>query len=514
MLFALALVAAACGDDDVDDVSVGDADDELTETPGGDDDTIVTEPDETDETDETDEPDEAEAVGSVGEGCEVDDSIDATHGEGAGWALAAFRCAGENPLEPEGEPVTIGLMNHEGDPAGTFPELTMAAEAAVEYINEELGGFGSDPVNGIPGRPLEFEVCAMAVNPADSQRCANELAAADPLMVLSGLNFFGNHFPILQAAGVPVVVAVPITIGDFTSPDVFAIGGGGGCLGVHTGLVEFATNDLEGRRIAVPWADTPPGVTCYYDLEAKPLDVLKGVVEGSSERAGSIPELEHIGVPIQPATPDVTSQVTQVLDFEPDAIIFSAQGSDCWNFVDTMGRLGWTPDSTPLALSTSCLDFEAIEAAGDLADGIYFVGSASTQLNDPATIDDARRAFEAEQYQTQAAEYGLPQGELTKTFATSGWNAMMNLWVASSRVVRDGGELTPEAMQAEFAGQEDAYLYGSTPSNCANSPTPYTAVCNFSATALQWNGESLDVVRDTFTGTDLVEGTEIIPGPS
>ena len=30
----------------------------------------------------------------------------------------------------------------------------------------------------------------------------------------------------------------------------------------------------------MPWADTPPGVVCYYDLEAKPLDVLNGTVAG------------------------------------------------------------------------------------------------------------------------------------------------------------------------------------------------------------------------------------------
>ena len=108
----------------------------------------------------------------------------------------------------------------------------------------------------------------MAISPDDSQRCANELLAADPFLIVSSLNFFGNQIPIYQQAGVPAIVGTPITVGDFTAEGVYSIGGGGGCLGVHTGLVEFVTTEFgDVDRVGVPWADTPPGVVCYYDLE-------------------------------------------------------------------------------------------------------------------------------------------------------------------------------------------------------------------------------------------------------
>ena len=122
---------------------------------------------------------------------------------------------------------------------------------------------------------------------------------------------------------------------------------------------------------------------CYYDLEAKPLDVLKGTVPSSSELAGTIPDLEHIGVPIKPASPDVTPQVTQVLDFEPDVILFSAQGADCWNLVDGLGRAGWTPEQIPMIMTGACIDFEKMKAAGDLAKGIYFISAAGAQPHEP-----------------------------------------------------------------------------------------------------------------------------------
>jgi branched-chain amino acid transport system substrate-binding protein len=508
---AVVLLAAACGDsDDSDDAATDTTSGEATETTAAAETTAAPESTEGGGAETTAAPDE----GGGSAGCpEPDTSIDATEGTGAGKFIADITCSEENPLAAEGDPILIGFQNPEGDPAGTFPEYKLAAEAAVEYINTELGGLGADIANGVPGRPIQLEVCSMAINPADSQRCANELAGQDPLLVVSTLNFFGNHFPIYDAAGVTVIVGTPITVGDFTSPGVYSIGGGGGCLGVHTGLVEFVVTDLEATRVAVPWADTPPGVVCYYDLESKPLDVLKGVVPGDSERAGSMPDLEHIGVPILPATPDVTPQVTQVLDFEPDAIMFSAQGADCWNFVDGLGRLGWTPDQIPLVLSGACIDFAAMEAAGDLANGIYFTGAATSALNELDTIENERARFEAEHYQTKPLEYGLPETELTKGFATQGWNVLMTIWEMAGQIAAEGGEINGETMREAFATSDNAHLYGNTPMSCATAPAPYVAICNSLVSTTQWDGTNLVPVRENYSGIEIIAGTEILPGP-
>ena len=251
--------------------------------------------------------------------------------------------------EATGEPIKIGVQNLEGDPNGSFPEYTIAMQAAADYVNTELGGLG--------GRPIELVVCKSVVSPDDSQRCANELAADEIELAVSTINFFGNHFAIYKGSDIPVLVVTPVTIADFTSEGAYSIGAGGGCLGAHTGLVQFATGeieeieDIDTQKVGVPWADTPPGVVCYNDLEAKPLDVINGTTPGDSVRAGEKPDLTYIGVPIAPATPDATPQATEVLDFDPDVIIFSAQGADCWNLVDALGRLGWTPEDTPLVLS-------------------------------------------------------------------------------------------------------------------------------------------------------------------
>ncbi len=478
VVVSLALVAAACGSDDDADSSTTDAPVAATDAPA-------------EETDTTEAPTATEAPA----GTEAPDGTAAT----------------EEPMgEATGEPMKIGVQNLEGDPNGSFPEFSLAMQAAADYVNTELGGLG--------GRPIELVLCKSVVSPDDSQRCANELAADEVELAISTINFFGNHFSIYQGSDIPVLVVTPITIADFTSEGVYAIGAGGGCLGVHTGLIQFATDqitefeDITIDRVAVPWADTPPGVVCYNDLEAKPLDVLNGTTPGDAERAGSLPDMTHIGVPIAPATPDATPQATEVLEFDPSVIVFSAQGSDCWNLVDALGRLGWTPQDIPLVLSGSCTDFTAMEAAGDLADGIYITsGSGSNLLGDLETLE-GQQLDEATTYQTKSAEYGLSEDDLFKGFATQGFSAVMNIWEASQAVE---GDVTGAAIADVIAATDGTVpSFGGPPLNCAGAPVPYIAVCSSDIAMSRWDAASktLEQLIPSFSGLDLVAGTELRPG--
>ncbi len=480
-VFSFALVAAACGSDSDSDSDSGS---DTTEAPA---ETAAAE-----EAPTTDAP--AETAGE-----EEAPTTEAATDDGGEAAPAG---------EATGEPFVIGVQNLEGDPNGSFPEFSIAIQAAADYVNAELGG--------LQGRPIEIELCKSVVSPDDSQRCANELSAAGVDLAISTINFFGNHFSIYQGSGIPVLAVTPITIADFTSPGVYAIGAGGGCLGVHTGLVEFATNnieELEGidvQKVAVPWADTPPGVVCYNDLEAKPLDVLNGSEPGDAERAGSKPDLTHIGVPVAPALPDATPQATEVLDFGGDVIIFSGQGADCWNLVDAMGRLGWTPDQTPLVLSGACTDFTAMAAAGDLAKGIYLTGTENGVL---APLDglEGQHLDNATTYQTKGIEYGMTEDDLFKGFAGQGFSSIMSIWEISQTI---DGDVTGESIADAYAATDGTQpSFGNAPLNCSGAPEPYVSVCGSSISVAQWDGEQLVTVVDRLNGLDLVAGTELRPGP-
>ncbi len=438
---------------------------------------------------------------------------------GADIALANEKAGQAKPMKASGDPVVIGFQNPEGDPSGTFPEYRQAAEAAVKYINEELGGIGADYKNGKPGRPIKLETCKMAITPADSQRCANELASKKPLLVISSLNFFGNHFSIYQAAKIPVLVGVPITALDFTSPGVFAIGGGGGCLGNHTGMVEIATKQLGKKRIAVPWADTPPGVFCYHDLEKKPLEVLAGKkLDGSPIKAdgnadkGSIPDLVHIGVAVKPGQADVTPQATQVLDFKPDAILYSAQGADCWTFVGALAKLGWTQAKTPLVLSGACVDLAKMKELGDVAKGIYFAGTGAASLTLPDSLTGQQKN-EAETYTSRMAKYAEGGADTAgKGFATAGFTILMQVWeIMNEQANGDPTKIDGAAFVKVLGATVNHHQWGGTGLNCADgvNNAPYIAVCNSTASTLQWDGTTLKETHPVFSGLHLIKGTEL-----
>lgn len=436
-----------------------------------------------------------------------------------GAEVAAIEAAAKaKPLKATGSPIVIGFQNPEGDPAGTFPEYTLATEAAVKYINEELGGVGADHKAGKAGRPIELAVCKMAINPADSQKCANELAAKKPLAVISSLNFFGNHFAIYKAANIPVLVGTPITALDFTSPGVYAVGGGGGCLGVHTGLAYFLTQELKKKTIAVPWADTPPGVFCYHDLEKKPLEVLAGkTLKGAEIKAdgnefkGKIADLKHIGVAIKPGQADLTPQATQVLGFKPDGIMFSAQGADCWTFVNSIAKLGWTAAATPLVLSGACIDVAKMKEIGPaITKGIYFMGGAS--LLTPEALKGQLKD-EALTYAAKMEKYATGGKDTAgKGFATAGFTVMMQVWeILNESVAGDPTKVDGALFQKTLGETANHHQWGSTGLDCAGGAklAPYVAVCNSTVTATQWDGEKFIPIKENFSGLALIKGTEL-----
>jgi branched-chain amino acid transport system substrate-binding protein len=56
--------------------------------------------------------------------------------------------------------------------------------------------------------------------------------------------------------------------------------------------------------------------------------------------------------------------------------------------------------------------------------------------------------------------------------------------------------------------------FGGPPLNCAAAPAPYIAVCSSEVSMEQWDaaGKTLVNVIPSYTGIDLVAGTELRPG--
>ena len=437
----------------------------------------------------------------------IDSSVDAENGTNAGWSHWVLKCAAAKPLVATGDAISLGAITPEGDPAGSFPEWGAGIRAAVKFVNENLGGVGADYKAGKPGRPLKVDICATAITPGDSQRCANEVAAKKPFAVLRNINFFGNDLPILDAAGIPSISTSLVTAADFTTASTLGIAAGGGCVGAHTALADYMVNTLGKKRIGVPWADTPPGVICYHDLEKKPINILAGKTPGPADAFNKFPGVEQIGVPIKPGQADMTPQVTQVLDFKPDGLMFSAQGADCWTLVNTLGKLGWTADKIPLIMSGACIDDNKALAAGDLAKGIYFLG-ASPQRTD--TVDPIGQ-FEGKVMVEQMTKAGSADAA-AKGFGINGFASLVNTSFFMTHAADKAGgidKMTKDNFTAFVRATTKEHMFLGTPLNCAGAAAPYVSVCSPFVTVTQWDGAKYVTKKRNLDATYIVKGTPI-----
>ena len=145
------------------------------------------------------------------------------------WAL---RYTGGAGAAATGEPVRIGYVNQDE----FFPEATLGLDAAVAFVNAELGGAA--------GRPIEIVRCVVATVP-DGARCGQQFAAdASILAVVTGTILFGNKdlYDALNGTK-PVLISNAVTTDDYTTPAglTFSLGS----VNVIPALALFATEHLD-----------------------------------------------------------------------------------------------------------------------------------------------------------------------------------------------------------------------------------------------------------------------------
>ncbi|MCK6212123.1 ABC transporter substrate-binding protein [Georgenia sp. EYE_87] len=148
------------------------------------------------------------------------------------------------------EPVRIGFINVEGG-VPSFPEATVAATAAVEYVNEYLGG--------VQGHPLEISTCAIVQGDEDALKCAQEFANDDSIVsVQLGATPFGTG-PIYQTIKDTraLIGFGPFGPQDLESEDIVFYTAA--AFASAPGLLVHARDNLGAETLAVAYDATDPG---------------------------------------------------------------------------------------------------------------------------------------------------------------------------------------------------------------------------------------------------------------
>ncbi len=125
--------------------------------------------------------------------------------------------AGKSSATASGSPLLIGYMNDSSGQNG-YPAYDDGVKAAIGYINS---------VGGVQGHPLKLDSCTDDGTSADTQKCGQQMVADKPLLVTTGLvNNMAAVYPLLNAAGIPVVGGTPVAQTDYTAKDTFFFEGG------------------------------------------------------------------------------------------------------------------------------------------------------------------------------------------------------------------------------------------------------------------------------------------------
>jgi branched-chain amino acid transport system substrate-binding protein len=382
-----------------------------------------------------------------------------------------------NPVGPADdslEPVLITMANLEGDAIGSFPEIREGLEIAIADINENWGGVG--------GRPIELDVCVHGFDPNAAINCGNEIAEAQPNLNINGIEFFTPAlWPTFLGANIPTIQTVPIFVSDFT-----VVGNGispfGGCPVAFPSAATYTMEFLGLQKVAVVYANTPPGLECYADTEERFWDYLvENEVDG-----------EYLGLPDNSGDPsDDDAVVQQIADFFGDtpadqtAVFFGTQASDCNAIMSAVSAAGL---DTQIIASGSCVDDSVL--SNPAAVGAQFGNQA--RISTRPDLYPGWGEFELN-WRNQLLEDSDLRSTPVSAFLRVGHTAGVFAWNTFNDMLEAGEDIDdPQAVIDWLAAIEDVHLIANNPISCSDNTEEFPAVCKKDNTFVVWDGEAWD----------------------
>lgn len=345
---------------------------------------------------------------------------------GQNWFVGTVP-AGAAPA-PTGDPIVIGMINQENSPIGSFPEMRAAVQAAVAFINAELGG--------VNGRPLQLNACVTSFSVEQSQACAQQHVQSGAVAVMSGIDITASgSIPILEQNGIPLVGGVPATLAEMRSPSAFFFSGG-----TAGAYVAFAADAKAKGATKLAFAY---GEFESFEVPAKEYGVKV------AESLG----LETQLIPFPLTTSDFLPILSAAVESGADAITVGAADTACVPIVTTLNDLGYTG---LLYLTGACAAAQILEQIpDDLQAGITFNSEGPSE----ATTDGSLYQAVIDRYATEPAG-----GAGTVSFRSA-----MNLWAAMTSI---DGEVTAAAITEALRGAVDRDSFWGHPYTCDGQQMP------------------------------------------
>lgn len=368
-------------------------------------------------------------------------------------------------VKATGTPVVVGFYNQTNSTMLNFPEITDGTNAAVEYINNELGGVG--------GHPIQLVSCATAGTPESSQNCAHQIVEKNPVAVLVGADFNqATANPILVNAGLAQIAGAPLQVTDSSMKDSFFLSPG--TIGFLPAEAKFAAQVLRAKRVGIIY-DTPT-VKAAMPFITGPLD-----------QAG----VSHVEVDASAST-DYTGPVNALNPGGLDAIItVLGSSTGCINFAQAYAAQN---SKTPVIALSTCRAPDVVKAVNAQENGFYYIGPWEEVTNQPTP--DVKTSVDAlGRYSTAA-----PSGLLVAAF-----EQMMTL----RTILQATGADTTPAKLVQFMSTQSGKIFGGPSWKCGEIPA-FPALCSTESRFYQVQGDTV-VPADNGQYIDAADVLSAIP---
>lgn len=351
--------------------------------------------------------------------CEGDGLLDCARASTIGDSVP------DEATKADGEPLVIGMMNQENTPVGSFPELSQAVRAGVDFVNDQLGG--------VDGRPIELDVCNTEFSPEGSTACAQRFVQAGVPAVLGGIDVFGTGIETLADNEIPYVGGIPVSDQSMTSPNSYQWSGG--TWGASVGFAAHAAED-GAERVAIIYGEFGP-ITEGAEYGKRTLEAL------------GVDQVQLVPYPV--VSTDLTSPMQAAAAGDPDAVFVLTADTGCKGSFDAVETVGLDAQIYYTGACASPAIVESVDASR--TDGALFNVEGEINRDEPDP--------DSTLYLAVSDRYG-PDGFNPIGAGTVSFRSFMNLY----SVLGELDEITPAAITASLRAKVDAPSFMGHPYTC------------------------------------------------
>jgi branched-chain amino acid transport system substrate-binding protein len=321
-----------------------------------------------------------------------------------------------------------------GPPSQTFPEATRAAQAAVKFINSQLGG--------VHGHPVRLSTCFIAAVEAQGTTCGDQMANTKGVEAIAeGIVAVGNAsmYGVVNGS-IPTLVGVSADPADDTGKNVFELEGSGTSATVAFGpfLRRQYPND---KTIAIAYQNLPGAAP------------ISQAIQKSAQQSGFTVTM----IPYSSTATDLIAQATQMEQAQitvPDCGFV-----DCPLMAKAMKEIGASKPALSVPLWTDLPG--AAYPGGDLPN--WIAGEATANL--ASTQDPGVAAY----FKTIEAN-GLTQADAISPFSGVAFGSLLLAVKLMDEI--PFASLSPAAVTAKLKGYIGPIPLGPTSINCTGKLYP------------------------------------------